>query len=208
LWRRGWLAAVYWLAALGGASLIGLVIKVALHRPRPAPVAAGWDAFSFPSGHATTSAAIYGFLAFILARDAQPRWQAAIAVTAAIMIALIGFSRLYLGAHWFSDVIGGIAFGTAWIALLAIPYMRHNPPELPAMPLGAIAVVTIMAVGSFQVTHRMSTDLERYAVRPIERTMTLASWWQDGWQDIPRRRVDLIGEQEESFFVQWGGSNR
>jgi len=206
LWRRAWHAAVYWVAAVGGASLIGLVIKVALHRPRPAPVSAEWDTFSFPSGHATTSAAIYGFLAFVLARDAPPRWQAAIAVTAAITVALIGFSRLYLGAHWFSDVISGIAFGTAWISLLAIAYMRHNPPELPATPLAAIAVVTIMAVGSFQVMHRMSTDLERYAVRPTERTMTLASWWQNGWQDIPRRRVDLIGEQEESFVLQWAGS--
>ena len=205
IWRRAWHAAAYWVAAVGGASLIGLVIKVALHRPRPAPVSAGWDAFSFPSGHATTSAAIYGFLAILLARDARPAWQAVIAATAALVVALISFSRLYLGAHWFSDVIGGVAFGTAWIALLAIAYVRHNPPQLPAVPLAVILVGTITAVGSFQVAHTMSADLDRYAVRQTGQTMTAATWWRDGWREIPSRRIDLAGEREEPLVLQWAG---
>ncbi len=206
VWRRAWHAVAYWIAAVGGASLIGFVIKVTLHRPRPAPVSAGWDAFSFPSGHATTSAAIYGFLALFLARDARPPWQAAIAAAAALMVALIGFSRLYLGAHWFSDVVGGIAFGTAWIALLAIAYVRHTPPRLPAGPLAAVALATIVAAGSFQIVHKMPRDLERYAVHHAERTMTVATWWQDGWRELPPRRVDLVGGEEEPLILQWAGS--
>ncbi len=208
LWRRAWQAAAYWLAAVGGAGVIGIVIKGALHRPRPVPLYTGWDAFSFPSGHATTNAAIYGFLAILLAHDARPRWQALLAAMAALIVTLIGFSRLYLGAHWFSDVIGGIAFGTAWIALLAIVYMKHNPQQLPKFSIATIAIVTFFVVGSIQVTRKMPVDLERYAVHHTEGTMTAVDWWRDGWRKIPSRRVDLIGEWEEPLVLQWAGTLR
>lgn len=206
LWHRAWRTAVYWIAAVGGASLIGMAIKIALHRPRPAPVSTGWDIFSFPSGHATASAAIYGFLAVLLARRLAPAWQALIGALAVLMVALTGFSRLYLGAHWFSDVIGGIAFGTAWVALLSIAYVRHNPPKLPPLQLALIVIVTLATVGSFQVERRMTSDLQRYAVHKPERSMAAVNWWRGGWRDVAARRVDLIGEQEEPMILQWGGS--
>ena len=205
-WRRAWHAAAYWTAAVGGAYLIGIVIKATLHRPRPAPIYTGWDAFSFPSSHAATSAAIYGFLAVLIARDAQPAWQAVTAAAAVLMVALVGISRLYLGVHWFSDVLGGVAFGTAWMALLGIAYVRHNPPRLSGTRLAAIAVVAMATVGAFQIMHRMPTDLQRYAVRPTERKMAADAWWRDGWRSVPLRRVDLAGEREEPLFLQWAGS--
>jgi membrane protein DedA with SNARE-associated domain/membrane-associated phospholipid phosphatase len=206
IWRRAWHAAAYWVAAVGGAYLIGIVIKATLHRPRPAPLYAGWDAFSFPSSHAATSAAIYGFLAVLIARDARPAWQALTAAAAVLAVALIGISRLYLGAHWFSDVVGGFAFGAAWMALLGIAYVRHNPPSLAGAPLAAIAAAAIGIVGSVQIAREMPTDLERYAVRPSERTMAAANWWHDGWRSVPLRRIDLAGEREEPLVLQWAGS--
>jgi len=206
LWRRAWHAAAYWAAAVGGAAVIGIVIKLALHRPRPVPIYAGWDAFSFPSGHATTNAAIYGFLAVLLAREARPAIQALIGGAAALIVALIGFSRLYLGAHWFSDVVGGIAFGTAWIAFLAIVYVRHRRQAIRVVPLAAIALMTVTAVGVFQIARKMPSDLQRYAASHAERTMTAASWWGDGWRALPSRRIDLIGEWEEPLVLQWAGN--
>jgi len=205
-WRRAWYAAACWAAAVAGAGVIGIVIKLALHRPRPISIYAGWDAFSFPSGHATTNAAIYGFLAVLLARHARPALQVWIGGAAAFTVALIGFSRIYLGAHWFSDVVGGIAFGTAWIALLAIFYVRHSTQRVAAVPLAAIALTTIIAVGGFQIAHKMPSDIQRYMIRDAERTMTAATWWKDGWRALPSRRVDLVGEREEPLILQWAGN--
>jgi len=205
LWQRAWHAAAYWVTAVGGAALIGVVIKATLHRARPIPLYSGWDAFSFPSGHATTNAAIYGFLAILLARNARPFWQALTAATVVLIVALIGLSRLYLGAHWFSDVIGGMAFGTAWIALLGIAYIRHDPPELHRAPLAAIALAGFVAAGSYQVVHKMPGDLDRYARQRPAQTMTAADWWDGGWRRLPLRRIDLVGEREEPLVLQWAG---
>jgi membrane protein DedA with SNARE-associated domain/membrane-associated phospholipid phosphatase len=205
VWQRAWRAAGYWIAAVGGAALMGIVIKATLHRFRPIPLYEGWDAFSFPSGHATTNAAIYCFLAVLLARNARPVWQALIAATVVLTVGLIGFSRLYLGAHWFSDVVGGIAFGAAWIALLAIAYARHNPPNLNRRALALVALATFAGVGSYQIVHKMPGDLKRYAERRPEQTIPAADWWRDGWGRIPLRRIDLKGDREGPLVLQWAG---
>jgi membrane-associated phospholipid phosphatase len=75
------------------------------------------ETWSFPSGHSSGALMIYGMLAYLLARAIPSRWiHDAIAVAAAFLIALIGLSRMYLGVHYFSDVIGGYAAGIVWLA--------------------------------------------------------------------------------------------
>lgn len=205
IWRRAWHAAVYWIAAIGGSSIIAVAVKAALHRPRPTAIYSGWESFSFPSGHATASAVMFGFLGMLLARDARPAGRILTAVMVVLVVVSIGFSRLYLGAHWFSDVVGGIAFGTAWVALLSIAYVRHDPPDLPKLPLAAIVIATFVGVGAVQIVHKMPADLERYAARHPVRTMTAKFWWRDGWRQIPLWRFDLKGEREEPLVLQWAG---
>ncbi len=139
-WKRAWRTAAYWVAAIGGASAINTGIKVALHRARPTEnLYSGWSDFSFPSGHSTENAVLYGFLAFLIARRVGQVWGLPVALAAAVLVALIAFSRLYLGAHWFSDVVGGLTFATAWLALLCIAYLYHQSSEKGA---GGLIVVT------------------------------------------------------------------
>lgn len=131
MWKRAWRTAAYWLVALAGASALNTVIKVALHRARPGELLySGWSAFSFPSGHSTVNVVLYGFLAFLIARDIRPARRLAVALGAATLIFLIAFSRLYLGAHWLSDVLGGLAFGSAWLALLSLFYLRRQAERI------------------------------------------------------------------------------
>jgi len=104
------------LAAGGlGAELVSQVLKVTLHRPRPevffglAPA----ETYSFPSGHAFVATVFYALLAGILIRPKRGS-MAAIAV---LTVVLIGLSRVYLGYHYPSDVLGGWACAAAWLAL-------------------------------------------------------------------------------------------
>ena len=144
--KRAWRTALYWLTAIAGASALNTAIKVALHRPRPGEqLYEGWSAFSFPSGHSTVNLVLYGFLAFLIGRELRSAWRLPVALGAALFVLLIAFSRLYLGAHWLSDVIGGLAFGTAWLTALCLFYLRKRPERVG--PAGLIAVVgTALAV--------------------------------------------------------------
>jgi membrane-associated phospholipid phosphatase len=115
-----WIVLGGWAAAFTGASLIDRWLKLTIHRPRPTYAAALMHnpTWSFPSGHAMGSLVGYGMLAYVLmlAMRGRPAAQRAIAAGAAVLIIAIGVSRLYLGVHYFSDVVGGYAAGLLWLS--------------------------------------------------------------------------------------------
>ena len=118
--RRQWILLGGWLAAFAGGGLLAAVLKLVIHRPRP-PYAAEFlqhYSWSFPSGHAMGSLIGYGMLAYVLALLWIHRRSAQIsmALVAALLIVAIGLSRLYLGVHYFSDVVGGYAAGVLWLS--------------------------------------------------------------------------------------------
>jgi len=87
-----------------------------VHRPRPLNAFYIEDSFSFPSGHAAVAVAFYGFCAYILFRLCEQwKWKANAMMIGVSMIAFIGFSRLYLGVHYLSDVWGGYLIGALWL---------------------------------------------------------------------------------------------
>jgi membrane-associated phospholipid phosphatase len=115
-------------AALMGASLAGgeglnMALKTALERPRPSfsdPLATA-AGFSFPSGHAMVALTVYGALAFVLAASVKSRRVQVLVLAAALVLVLaIGFSRLYLGVHYVSDVLGAYGAGLAWLMLCGL----------------------------------------------------------------------------------------
>jgi len=118
--RREWIVLAGWLAAFAGGGLLDVVLKLVIRRPRPPGAAAFLQHFSwsFPSGHAMASLIGYGMLAYVLTLLWIHRRSAQIAVVlgAALLIIAIGFSRLYLGVHYFSDVVGGYAAGVLWLS--------------------------------------------------------------------------------------------
>lgn len=115
--RQAPLAAVLALSTIG-ASAAEESIKLLYHRVRP-PAFFGYDepmTYSFPSGHSATSICFYGLLAVILAGSIKSRARRrALRIAACLLVLSIGFSRVYLGVHYPADVLGGYAFGLAWL---------------------------------------------------------------------------------------------
>ena len=118
---RRWVYLATWIAAVGGSVALDRLLKELFARPRPFfehPLLVE-SSYSFPSGHAMVSLVVYGMLAYF-AVLALESWRARTAVVfgAVLLVLLIGLSRLYLGVHYFSDVVAGYAAGGLWLSAL------------------------------------------------------------------------------------------
>lgn len=118
--RRDWRPAATLAVTLGGAIVLYDIAKAAVHRPRPPMIAwiGHYSDGSFPSGHATQTVAFYGMLALILTTGRSNRTRVWALAGVALIAILVGASRIYLGAHWLTDVLGGYALGATWLAVI------------------------------------------------------------------------------------------
>jgi undecaprenyl-diphosphatase len=119
------LAAVLFVMASAGAEVVDQMLKLIFHRIRPEaffnfPEPSG---YSFPSGHSFTSCAFYGVAAAVLtARLQSPARRVAVWAVAGLLVAAIGLSRIYLGVHYPSDVVGGYSAAVVWVAAVRAGY--------------------------------------------------------------------------------------
>ena len=103
---------------LAGAELLNLILKLSFHRARPEVAFVHLDTYSFPSGHAMISTAAYGALAYLAWGHIRTRSRRIVLVAGTVvLLGLIGFSRIYLGVHYLSDVLAGIAGGVFWLSV-------------------------------------------------------------------------------------------
>jgi undecaprenyl-diphosphatase len=146
-----WMPMLILALCLGGTILLDDVVKSLIGRRRPGVGQAVSTApgFAFPSGHATQSAAVYGALAYVTAGCVRT-WRSKVAAWtfALVAVLLIGFSRIYLGVHWATDVLGGFALGGVWLAAVLVTtsvlrgawYAFQPPPhEVRAEPERSIS---------------------------------------------------------------------
>ncbi|MFE6847634.1 phosphatase PAP2 family protein [Streptomyces sp. NPDC057686] len=122
--RQRAITAAALLLCLGAGQTLRYTVMTLIARPRPAvedwaTPASGW---SFPSGHTSTAAMTAGLLvaALFLRGSRVPRTAVAVI---GVWGAVVGLTRVYLGVHWFTDVIGGWLFATAWLSLLTFAYL-------------------------------------------------------------------------------------
>lgn len=123
------------LTSVAVAEVFIILGKQMVRRPRPflQPLVSE-ASFSFPSGHTLIAVSFYGLLAFLLYRSSRTRLRRALALLGGLGVVLaIGFSRIYLGAHWPSDVLASLAAGGAWLTLVitAIEIEAHTGADTP-----------------------------------------------------------------------------
>jgi undecaprenyl-diphosphatase len=127
-------------ASLLGAVLLYDIVKPLVGRARPPTrfdVGYTFSGFAFPSGHATESLAVWGMLALLTAATMRRRRYAPF-VAATLLVAIVGFSRIYLGGHWLSDVLGGYALGGLWLSLLVAVMLARATPRGGDVPIAEV----------------------------------------------------------------------
>ncbi len=205
LWKRAGYSARFLGITTGGGFLLVYTIKNVTRIPRPSELYHGVVQWAFPSSHATMAVVVYGFLALLCGRELEPgrRWLPG--AMAIFLVAGIGFSRLYLGAHWFSDVAAGYALGTAWLILMAVSYF-HRVPACGYHGLCRVVTAAFVLVILLHWSAGLAENRALYQVRPEVTRMDFADWLHGGWQKMPAARQDLEGEQEQFFTIQYVGS--
>ncbi|HMN30850.1 MAG TPA: phosphatase PAP2 family protein [Caldilineaceae bacterium] len=141
LWRQRLPAAsVALVVCMVGAGLLNIWLKLLFARPRPSifPPVIIDTSYSFPSGHTMGAVALYGFLAYLLWQHKRRVW----AVVALLFALLIAFSRIYLGVHYPSDILGALAISVLWLAMVIAGYSyyqrrygRNAETALPSSPI-------------------------------------------------------------------------
>jgi membrane protein DedA with SNARE-associated domain/membrane-associated phospholipid phosphatase len=205
LWRRRRIAAWHWLAAFGFGLLLVQVLGISLEVPRP-PAASAVPGFGFPSAEVTLATVVYGFFAVLIARELPGRRRAWPYVLAGLLVSMIGFARLYLGAHWLSDVLAGITLGLAWIGVLGLAYRRRVVRSFWVRPVATLFFLVVASAGLWHGLRSGDAMLLRYTPSlPVE-AIAAEDWWRSEWANLPERRNDVRGPRAWPMNVQYAGS--
>ena len=138
IFKRWWPALLTMMVAVPGGMLLNEWLKLLVHRHRPFVDGwfVDWSGYSFASGHTIGATLLYGQLAlFVIPVIKSRRARALIFSTAIFIVALVGFSRIALGAHYLTDVLGGMFLGTSWLMVclfLSRPLRRTVLPPVIA----------------------------------------------------------------------------
>jgi undecaprenyl-diphosphatase len=119
-WKRWWPSLVMLIVAVPGGMLLNEWVKVLVHRQRPflnGPFV-DWSGYSFASGHTIGATLLYGtLLLFVLPSLKARHWRLLSILSAILLVALVGFSRIALGAHFLTDVLAAVVLGIIWLVL-------------------------------------------------------------------------------------------
>lgn len=203
--RKAWRRGTGFLIALSGTALFIPVVHTLLQRARPMDIYTGTHVLTFPSGHATLNTVLFGICAVLIAHG-RSRWtKAAIFSVTALFIVAMGFSRVYLGAHWLSDVLAGTLFGTAMVAAFAFVFSPIHNEKIGRLTLAAITVLAVAVFGSWHAASTLPSALETYAPKDERTLMTASAWRGYAWAQLPSHRIELSGDTQEPLVIQYAG---
>lgn len=157
-------AAAVWALSVASAASINSLIKWLVARSRPTTLDyEGFSAFSFPSGHATVTLTLYGVVAVLLWREVAPQMRKILALTLILFGAAIAVSRLYLGAHWFSDVFASSLLASAIVATAYRSYVPRRRIEVHPGKLIATVSLCLFVYGGVHIARNHMEDVARYS---------------------------------------------
>jgi len=203
--RKAWRRGTGFVIAIAGTAVFVPLLKLMLHRSRPMDLYTGADAYSFPSGHATLNTVLFGICAVLIAHD-RSRWvKAGIFTVTVAYVITIGFSRIYLGAHWMSDVLAGLLFGTAIVSAFAFVFGPIHNEKIGRLTVAAIVCCGLGMYGGWHVHRSFDAALVAYAPQVHKEILQSADWRAQTWKSLPAHRIGINGDTEEPLVIQYAG---
>ncbi|MDO5505296.1 MAG: VTT domain-containing protein [Pseudoxanthomonas suwonensis] len=202
LWRRRWLSAGYWLAtsALGAAMVALLGVMIDLPPPPGAPAG-----FGYPPMAITMATIVLGFFAVMIARELPGRRRVWPYLLGGTLVTLLGFGRLYLGAHWLSESVGGALLGIVWLLLAGIVYRSQVRRSFNMRPLSWAFYLAFAVAALWHAPRAAESVLARF--QPVEQRqqLAMAHWWSRDWRMLPASRNERDPSRRWLLDVQYAG---
>ena len=202
VWRRRFLAAAHWLAALAFGLVLTAGLEAVIDVPRPPTAHSG---FGFPSMTVTMTTITFGFFAVLIARELPGRNRVWPYLVAGVTVSLLGFARIYLGAHWLSDVVGGVLLGVAWLLVLGLAYRRHVARSFWMRPLSLVFYITFAVAAAWHAPRAVDRLLADFVPPPPTHVISETDWWDTGWKTLPSRRNERSADLRWPLDVQVAG---
>ncbi|NZA28171.1 VTT domain-containing protein [Luteimonas sp. SJ-92] len=202
LWRRRWIAAAHWLAALAFGLVLTTVLERLIDMPQPPTAHLG---FGFPSMTVTMATIAFGFFAVLIARELPGRTRVWPYLVSGVVVSLLGFSRIYLGAHWLSDVVGGMLLGIVWLLALGLAYRRHVARSFWMRPLAWVFYGSFVVAAAWHAPRAVDPLLASFTPPLPNISMAQDDWWRSGWARLPSQRNERDSEQRWPLDVQVAG---
>jgi membrane protein DedA with SNARE-associated domain/membrane-associated phospholipid phosphatase len=203
--KRYWYIALHWLiliiVSVGSIS----AAKLLFFSPRPSitGVANFIHTSSFPSGHTVLSIAIFGFWAVLVARELKPTQRWFPYLCASSIASAVALSRLYLGAHWLTDVLGGIAIGVAILFLLTISYRRRHTVHFSLHQFVAVSLTTFIIIWfSYNILY-LSDEINNYTIRWPIQNINLQDLRTQKITNLPLYRNNRVGTPIQALNLLW-----
>ena len=197
---RQWRLAAVLVCAFAATYAFVPIVKLLIQRSRPTALYNGAEAFSFPSGHATHATVILGAAALLVAASFKPPGRRFVYGLIATLIVTVAVSRIYLGAHWPTDVLAGLMFGA--VVLTTVAVLTRSARAALGHP--GLAVCVVLGLGILYPLHlyrNYGASAAFYAPGPQVRAVARADWLT-GVPTVPQTRTLLDGDAGEPMLAQ------
>lgn len=186
------------------------VFKHLSHSARPTGFYKIINSSSFPSGHTGMSTAVFFFIAYLFSAQFSKGLRAIPYTLATALTLLVSFSRLYLGAHWLTDIIGALLCATTIILLCAISYHR-KPSTMDHKHLShfksiSIILASFILPALYFFPHEFKNTLQDTKPIHTQKTLSFQNWWQHPFTKAPIYRNNRFGTPFQPFNVQYLGT--
>lgn len=205
-WRKQETAAICWLLVIGLGFGTGEFVKVIAHIARPEGLSYFSDQNAFPSIHTLTATLTFGLTLTMLRQSISYNYRWILWLTTISLIFIVAFSRLYLGFHWFTDVLGALCLGAAFVAAGTFIYRRYEGRPIPLASFlipGLVALIILFTIYTLYFYPRTQKKLVR-----LWPTLKLNQniWWGGYNKDYELYRTGAFKREATLFDVQWLGS--